>query len=52
MIDETYDREPTLTDPQVVDLCKNGLILLERVVTDEINRQTCSFLDDNQQNIL
>ena len=47
MIDETYNCEPTLTDPQVVDFCKNGFILLEGVVPDEINRHTCSFLDEH-----
>ena len=42
--EKTYDCEPTLTDSQVLDFCKNGYLLLEGVVPDEINRMTTDYL--------
>ena len=41
----THSCRPTLTDSQVLEFCKQGYLLLEGVVPDEINRRTISFLD-------
>ena len=46
---EIYDCEPTLTDQQVIEFCKNGFIMLEAVVPDEVNRRTTEFLDRNPE---
>jgi hypothetical protein len=43
----TYDCAPTLTDTQVLDFCKNGFMMLEAVVPDEIDRRTCAYLDEH-----
>ena len=43
--DKTYDCEPTLTDSQVLEFCKNGYLLLEGVVAEEINRMTTEYLE-------
>ncbi len=45
--DKAYDYEPTLTDSQVLEFCKNGYLLLEGVVPDEINRMTTEYLERN-----
>ena len=41
----TFDGEPTLTDSQVLEFCREGHLLLRGVVPDEINRRTCDFLE-------
>ena len=41
----TFDCEPTLTDTQVLGFCRDGYILLEGVVPDEINQRTCEYLE-------
>ena len=41
---KTYDCEPTLTDTQVLEFCKNGFLMLEGVVPEEINRRTFDFV--------
>ena len=41
----TFDCEPTLTDTQVLELCKQGFLMLEGVVPDEINRRSFAYLD-------
>ncbi|MDE0431406.1 MAG: hypothetical protein OXH98_16710 [Caldilineaceae bacterium] len=43
----THTCRPTLNDSQVLEFCKQGFLLLEGVVPDEINRRVVSFLDDN-----
>ncbi len=45
MLGQLYDCEPTLSDEQVVDFCRQGMLVLERVVPDEINRRAMEFLD-------
>ncbi len=45
MLGEKYDCEPTLTDQQVIDFCKNGILMLEAAVPDDINRRTREFID-------
>ena len=45
MLAEKYDCEPTLTDQQVIEFCKNGILMLEAVVPDDINRRTIEFID-------
>ncbi len=49
MLEEIYDCEPTLTDQQVIDFCKNGFAMLKAVVPDEVNRRTTEFLDRHPQ---
>ena len=49
MLEEIYDCEPTLTDQQVIDFCKNGFAMLKAVVPDEVNRRTTEFLDRHSQ---
>ena len=44
---KTYDCPPTLTDSQVLDVCKQGYLVLEGVVPEEINRRTVEFVDNN-----
>ena len=44
---KTYDCVPTLTDDQVLEFCKQGFLLLEGVVPDEINRRTFEYLEKN-----
>ena len=43
----TYDCKPTLTDRQMMDFCRNGYLMLEGVVSDEINRRTIDFMKDH-----
>lgn len=40
----TYDCEPTLSDSEVLEFCKNGFLMLEGVVPDEVNRATAEYL--------
>jgi hypothetical protein len=35
----TYECEPTLDDNQVLDFCKNGFLMLEGVVSEDINER-------------
>ena len=41
----THSCRPGLRDSQVLDFCKQGFMVLEGVVPDEINRRTVEFLD-------
>lgn len=41
----TFDCAPTLTDSQVLEFCRDGHLLLEGVVPDEINQKCCDYLD-------
>lgn len=41
----TFDCGPTLTDSQVLQFCRDGYLLLEGVVPDEINQRTCEYLE-------
>ena len=41
----TCDGEPSLTDSQVLDFCREGYLLLKGVVPDEINRRACDYLE-------
>ena len=41
----TCDGEPSLTDSQVLEFCREGHLLLKGVVPDEINRRTCDYLE-------
>ena len=49
MIDQTYDCEPTLTDQQIIEFCKNGFTILKGVVPDEVNHRAMSFLDEHPE---
>ena len=42
---KTYDCEPNLTDYQVLEFCKNGYLMLEGVVPDEINARSMEYCD-------
>ncbi len=42
---KTYNSEPTLTDTQVLEFCRDGFMMLKGVVPEEINKQTFEFLD-------
>ena len=50
----TYDCEPTLTDADVMDFCREGHLVFEAVVPEEINQRTCDFLlhDEVTENLL
>ena len=39
----TWDCAPTLTDTQVLEFCKNGYLMLEGVVPDEVNRRSIDY---------
>ena len=41
----TFDCDPTLTDSQVLQFCRDGYLLLDGVVPDEINQRTCEYLE-------
>ena len=47
MIRQKYDCPPTLTDRQVLDFCRNGYLMLEGVVSDEVNRRAVEFMKDD-----
>ena len=47
MREKTYDCKPTLTDEDVVDFCKQGFLILENVVPDEVNLRTTEFLTEH-----
>ena len=40
----TFDCEPTLTDTQVLQFCRDGFLTLEGVVPDKINQRACDYL--------
>jgi hypothetical protein len=42
---KTHTCQPTLTDTQVLEFCKQGYLLLEGVVPDEINSRAVSYLE-------
>ena len=42
---ECYDCAPTLTDTAVLEFCKNGYMMLEDVVPDEINRMALEYCE-------
>lgn len=44
---KTYECEPTLTDKQVIEFCRQGFLMLEGVVPEEINRRTLEHLETN-----
>ena len=39
--------QPTLTDTEVLEFCKNGYLLLDGVVPEEINQKAVAFLDSD-----
>lgn len=41
----THSCDPTLNDHQVLDFCKNGYLILEGVVPDDINTRSFEFLE-------
>ena len=41
----SFNCEPSLTDTQVLEFCKQGYLLLPGVVPDEINQRACAYLE-------
>ena len=41
----TYDCKPTLNDPEILEICKNGFLMLEGVVSDKINKKTIEYIN-------
>lgn len=41
----TFDCDPTLTDSQVLEFCREGYILLPGVVSAEANDKSCAYLE-------
>lgn len=41
----TFDCEPSLTDTQVLEFCRQGYLILPGVVPDHINQRTCAYLE-------
>ena len=41
----TFDCAPTLTDTQVLDFCRTGVLLLPGVVTDDVNARARDYLE-------
>ena len=48
---KTHDCDPTLTDTQVLDFCRNGYIVLKGVVDEDVNRRASEFCagDDHHE---
>jgi len=44
----SYDCQPTLTDRQVLEFCKQGFLVLEGVVSEETNRRTLEYLAEHE----
>ena len=44
---KTYDCKPTITDTEVLEFCKNGYLMLEGVVPDEVNRRAMEYCDEH-----
>ena len=42
---QTFECAPTLTNLQVLDFCRNGYLVLEGVVEDDVNQRVTEFLD-------
>ena len=45
VVNRTFDCEPTLTDTEVLQYCRDGYLQLQGVVPDEINQRTCDYLN-------
>ncbi len=41
----TFDCDPTLTDTQVLEFCRDGYLMLRGVVPDDINQKACDYLN-------
>ena len=46
-MDLTYDCPPTLTDSQVLEFCKTGLLRLDTIVPDEINKRVFQYCNQH-----
>ena len=44
---KVYDCQPTFTDSQVFSFCRDGYLMLEGIVPDEINQRTIDFIDQS-----
>ncbi len=44
-VNRIFDCDPTLTDTQVLEFCRNGFLHLPGVVPDEINQRSCDYLN-------
>lgn len=41
----TFDCEPSLNDSEVLEFCRQGYLMLEGAVPDEVNRRACDYLE-------
>ena len=48
-VKQTYDCTPTLNDEQVIEFCKQGFLLLENVIDDDINQLTNEFFKEHTE---
>ena len=48
-VKQTYDCTPTLNDEQVIEFCKQGFLLLENVIDDDINQLTNEFAKEHTE---
>ena len=46
-MDLTPNCPPTLTDNQVLEFCKTGLLRLDAIVPDEINKRVFQYCDQH-----
>ena len=46
-MDLTHDCPPTLTDNQVLEFCKTGLLRLDTIVPDEINKRVFQYCNQH-----
>ncbi len=44
-----YDCEPTLNDQQVFNFCRQGYLMLEGVVDDDVNRRMLAFVEEHTE---
>ena len=43
----THDCLPTLNDTQVMEFCKNGFLMLDGVVSEDINQKTLEYVNEH-----
>ncbi len=44
-LNRTFDCDPSLSNSQVLEFCRNGFLLLQGVVPENINQRTCDYLN-------
>ena len=46
-MNQTYDCLPTLNHTQVMEFCKNGFLMLDGVVSEDINQKTLEYVNEH-----